>query len=169
MTATATIEQEQVEEWDTEMVLVSTHNTRQPTNKEVAELVTSITASGQITPGIARPHPDHKGCLELAAGARRRTACAILSIPFKVVVRPLSDDELKDAILTDNLQRTDPEPEAEADLIALRIAEGATPSEIAARYNPLDPFELFVLWILRFPFSAQFLSFENLFSTHHFR
>lgn len=129
---------ETVEVWDTEKVLVSEQNTRQPTPKEVAELIESIRASGQLTPGLARPHPTKKGYLELAAGARRRTACHALGIKYKVIIRPMTDDEMLDAILTENLQREDPDPEAEADLIALRIKEGAKPSEIAARYGKTE-------------------------------
>jgi ParB family chromosome partitioning protein len=71
---------EAVELWDTGLVLVSEKNTRQPTPKEVKELVESIRATGQITPAIARPHPTKEGHLELAAGARRRTACDVLKI-----------------------------------------------------------------------------------------
>lgn len=127
-----------VEQWDTSLVLVSEKNTRQPTPKEVAELVESIRTSTQLTPGLARPHPTKKGHLELAAGARRRTACHVLKIPFNVIVRDMTDDEFEDAILTENLQREDPDPEAEADLIKRRIDEGANPSEIAARYGKTE-------------------------------
>ncbi len=135
---TAAVTAETVELWDTEKVLVSDKNTRQPTPKDVAELVDSICNSGQLTPGLARPHPTKKGHLELAAGARRRTACHVLGQKFRVIVRDMSDDELLDAILTENLQREDPDPEAEADLIALRVKEGAKPSEIAARYGKTE-------------------------------
>lgn len=135
---------EAVELWDTKLVLVSEKNTRQPTPKEVKELVESIRATGQITPAIARPHPTEKGHLELAAGARRRTACDVLGIKLKVVVHEeMTDAELEDWILTDNLQREDPDPEAEADLIKRRLDEGAKPSEIAARYGKKEN------WVLR--------------------
>ena len=134
---------EEVELWDTEKVLVSEHNTRQPKPKDVTELVETIRAAGQITPAIARPHPTKPGCLELAAGARRRTACQVLGIRLKVVVRQISDQDLLDMILADNLQREDPDPEQEALLVEKRIAEGASPGEIAARYGKPDS------WVLR--------------------
>jgi ParB/RepB/Spo0J family partition protein len=122
---------------DCATVHVSEKNTRQPTLKQVTAsgLLESIREQGQLTPGLARPHPTIKGAYELAAGACRHTACTALKIPLKIVVREMTDGELLDAILTENLQRTDPEPEAEAELIQLRLDEGLTPGEIAARYG----------------------------------
>jgi len=134
---------EMVVKMDTKLVLVSELNTRQPTEKEVAELKKSIKAHGQATPALARPHPTKKGCVELAAGARRRTACHALGIPLDVIVRPMTDGELEDTILLENLQREDPDPEAEAVLIGRRLAEGLTPGEICARYGKTE------LWVKR--------------------
>ena len=128
-----------------ESVHVSEQNTRQPTLKQVTAsgLLESIQNQGQITPALARPHPTIKDAYELAAGACRHTACTALKTRLKLIVREMDDGELLDAILTENLQRTDPDPEAEADLIALRLAEGLTPEEIAARYGKPP------LWIKR--------------------
>ena len=128
---------EKVIQADVKNVHVSEHNTRQPTLKEVTAsgLLESILSQGQLTPALARPHPTIKNAYELAAGACRHTACTALKIRLKLIVREMTDSELLDAILTENLQRTDPDPEAEADLIALRINEGLTPEEICARYG----------------------------------
>ena len=143
--AEETATEEKVQILDTSIVLISAHNTRQPTEKEVTAsgLLESIKAQGQLTPGLGRPHPDKPGHIELAAGACRRVACAALKIPYKVIVRPMTDGELLDAILTENLQRTNPEPEAEADLIQLRLSEGMTPGEICAKYGKDE------IWIRR--------------------
>lgn len=129
----------------TEFVHISTLNTRQPTEKEVTAsgLLASIKEQGQLTPGLGRPHPDKPGHIELAAGACRLVSCAKLGIPYRVIVKPMTDGELKDAILTENLQRTDPDPEAEAELIQLRLDEGLSPGEIAARYGKTE------LWVKR--------------------
>ena len=129
----------------TEFVHISFHNTRQPTEKEVTDsgLLASIKEQGQLTPGLGRPHPDKPGHIELAAGACRLVACAKLGIPYRVVVKEMTDAELKDAILTDNLQRTNPDPEAEAELIQHRLDEGMTPGEIAAKYGKSE------LWVKR--------------------
>jgi len=105
---------EMIQRWPTEKVLVSEKNTRQPKAKDCQELILSIKTTGQSTPAIARPHPTKEGFLELAAGARRRTACHALGIDLAVVVRQLTDAELEDLILTENLQREDPDPESEA-------------------------------------------------------
>ena len=111
---------EKVIQADVKNVHVSEHNTRQPTLKEVTAsgLLESILSQGQLTPALARPHPTIKNAYELAAGACRHTACTALKIRLKLIVREMTDSELLDAILTENLQRTDPDPEAEADLIA---------------------------------------------------
>lgn len=126
-----------VHELDTAIVHVSALNTRQPTEKDVkaSGLLLSIKNHKQTTPGLARPHPDKPGEYELAAGACRRTACHALGIPFKVIIREMTNDEFEDTILIENLQREDPDAEAEAILIGRRLAEGADPSEIAARYG----------------------------------
>ena len=131
-----TSNQDQVRSLPANLVLISGHNTRHPTDKEVLDsgLVESIRNTGQLTPGLGRPHPGIPGAVELCAGARRSIACRILERNFDVIVREMSDKDFIDAILIENLQREDPDPEAEAELIRLRIAEGMTPSEIAA--NP---------------------------------
>lgn len=136
---------ETVEIWPVEKVLVSELNTRQPTEAEVKRsgLVDAIRAAGQSTPAIARPHPTKEGCLELAAGARRRTACAVLGIPLKVIVRQIPDGDFEDLIFTENFQRQDPDPLMEAQLVARRLAEGADEKQIAARYGQTP------LWVKR--------------------
>lgn len=120
---------------DTSVVHVSPRNPRQPTAKDVQELATAIHAIGQSSTALVRPFPGKKGHYELAAGARRRAACAFLGIKLRCEVRDMTDDELADIILTDNLQREDPDPLAEAELVEKRLKEGAPESEIAARYG----------------------------------
>lgn len=126
---------ESVQKIKTKLLLVSKLNTRQPTPEKVAELITSVKATGQITPVIARPHPTKKDHFEIAAGARRRTACHALGIECDTIIRDIPDDEFLDMILTDNLQREDPDPHQEALLIKRRLDEGASAAEISARYG----------------------------------
>lgn len=128
-----------------DLVHVSVHNTRQPTQKEVkaSGLLDSIEHQGQLTPGIGRPHPEKKGHIELAAGACRLVCCQTLARDYRVIVREMTDTELLDVILTENLQRTDPDPEAEAELIQLRLSEGMTPGEICAKYGKPE------IWVKR--------------------
>ena len=120
---------------DPKTVLISKLNTRQPKKADVAELMETIKNSGQITPAVARPHPTKPGHFELAAGARRKVACEALKIQLKCVIRALTDTELEDMNLIDNLQREDPDPMSEALLIERRLAAGAQPTEIAAKYG----------------------------------
>lgn len=126
-------------------VLVSDLNTRQPTEAQVkaSGLVQSIQEISQTSPCIVRPHPEKKGFYELAAGARRKTACAVLDIPIKCVVREIPDDEFEDIIFADNEQREDPDPIQEALLVARRLAQGADEKTLAKRYG--HP----VLWVQR--------------------
>ncbi len=127
---------EKVIELDPKKVHVSKLNTRQPTAKQVEELTKSLLATGQISPAIVRPHPTKgAGHYELVAGARRRAAAAAAKLQLLAIVRDIPDEEFEDMILTDNLQREDPDPMQEALLIERRIAAGAEPSEIAARYG----------------------------------
>ena len=120
---------------DPKIVLISKLNTRQPKKADVAELMETIKNSGQITPAVARPHPTKPGHYELATGARRKVACEALKITLKVVIREITDAEFEDMILIDNLQREDPDPMSEATLIERRLAAGAMPTEIAAKYG----------------------------------
>lgn len=139
---TTTID-ETVVKLDPNTVHVSKLNTRQPKVADVPELIESIRNSGQITPAIVRPHPTKPGHYELAAGARRRVACGALKITLDAVIREIPDGDFEDLILADNLQHEDPDPMREALLIERRLAEGANPSAIAARYGKKD------LWVKR--------------------
>lgn len=130
------LQPETIQKLDPKKVLISKLNTRQPkpTDPSIIELMAAIKASGQISPAVARPHAK-LGHYEIAAGARRKVACQALGITLDTVVRDIPDDEFEDMILTDNLQREDPDPMQEALLIERRMAAGASPSETAARYG----------------------------------
>lgn len=125
---------------DPDKALISKLNTRQPkaSDPNVVELMESIRSLGQVTPAIARPHPTKPGCYELAAGACRKVACKALKRPLRLIVREIPDADFEDMILTENLQRKDPEPMQEARLIERRLKAGALPSEIAARYGKTE-------------------------------
>lgn len=127
---------ETVQKLDPKKVLISKLNTRQPkpTDPGIIELMASIKATGQVSPAVVRPSKK-LGHYELAAGARRKVACQALGITLDTIIRDIPDDEFEDMILTDNLQREDPDPMQEALLIERRIAAGAEPSEVAARYG----------------------------------
>jgi ParB/RepB/Spo0J family partition protein len=119
---------------------VSEHNTRQPKTSEpsIKELAKSLKAE-QKTPILVRPHPSKKGHYEIAAGARRYTAaCAAELKALKAIVREYDDATFEETILTENLQREDPDPLAEAILLRRLIDRGQSLKEIAAALGKSD-------------------------------
>lgn len=110
-----------------------------------ADLEASIRKVGILTPLLVRP-VDAAGHLcavdeardhyELAAGHRRRRAAAAAGLAYvPIQVRHMSDEEFREVLIVENLQRADIHPLDEADAYdALRKTDGAyTPEAIAAR------------------------------------
>ena len=113
---------------------ISEHNTRQPTARDVGELAASMQAAGQLTPILVRPFPGKEGHYEIAAGARRFVATrANGGTEMDATVREMDDSTFLEAILIENLQRLDPDPKAEAQLVAHLVAQGATADTVSAR------------------------------------
>lgn len=80
-----------------------------------AELVASVREKGILTPLLVRGHPTRLGW-EVAAGHRRlRAARAAGLTEAPVIVRAMDDREFAEVMLTENLQRRDPDPLDEAD------------------------------------------------------
>lgn len=57
----------------------------------ISEIVASMRESGQVVPGLVRPLPSNR--YQIVYGRRRLAAARELRIPFKAVVRELSDEE----------------------------------------------------------------------------
>lgn len=111
---------------------ISEQNTRQPKPKEpgIIELAHSIKTHGQTTAAIVRPHPKKKGEYEIGAGARRRVACEVAGRPsLAAVIRHLDDTAFEELILVENLQREDPDPRAEIELIDRLVKRGIHTAE----------------------------------------
>lgn len=72
---------------------------------EFLALVDSMRDSGQQVPILVRPHPDVQGRYQTAYGHRRLKAAQRLSIPVKVIIRSLTDDELVMAQGKENAER----------------------------------------------------------------
>lgn len=115
-------------------LLISEQNTRHPKPADVSELALSMSEVGQTTPAIVRPHPKQKNKFEIAAGARRFVAAQVnKSDALACVVRPLDQNAFEELILIENLQRVDPDPRAEVELIDRLVKRGiATPDQISA-------------------------------------
>jgi ParB/RepB/Spo0J family partition protein len=115
-------------------LLVSERNTRHPKPADVSELALSMKEIGQTTPAIVRPYPKKKGAFEIAAGARRFVAAQSNGFDgLDCVVRELDDDSFEELILVENLQRVDPDPKAEIELLDRLVKRGIrTPEQISA-------------------------------------
>lgn len=91
-----------------------------------AELVASVREKGIITPLIVRPIAQMIGgaVYEIAAGHRRYKAAHAAEVwTIPVSVRAMDDREFREVMLTENLQRVDPDPLDEADAYQLMIDE----------------------------------------------
>jgi ParB family chromosome partitioning protein len=77
-------------------------------NDELAELADSIRAKGVVQPIIVRNHPEEGNAFEIVAGERRWRAsqkAGLHSVP--VIVRELSDKEVLELAIIENVQRAD--------------------------------------------------------------
>lgn len=123
---------------------VSESNTRFPkaTDPAIKELAKSLAAE-QKTPILVRPHPAKKGHYEIAAGARRYTAALSAELKaLKAIVREYDDATFEETILTENLQRENPDPYAEAILLRKLLERGQNLKEIAAALGKSDTWAL---------------------------
>ncbi|MFA5949189.1 MAG: ParB/RepB/Spo0J family partition protein [Hyphomicrobium sp.] len=75
---------------------------------ELMELADSIRTKGLVQPIIARTHPEDAALLEIVAGERRWRAAqraAVHSVP--VIIRDLTDKEVLELAIIENVQRAD--------------------------------------------------------------
>jgi len=75
---------------------------------ELMELADSIRTKGLVQPIIARAHPEDASVLEIVAGERRWRAAqraAVHSVP--VIIRDLTDKEVLELAIIENVQRAD--------------------------------------------------------------
>ena len=82
---------------------------------DLDDLTRSIAAKGVLQPLIVRPHPTAADQFEIVAGERRWRAAQrarLHSVP--VIVRDLSDDEMLEIAIIENIQRADLNPIEEA-------------------------------------------------------
>ena len=85
--------------------------------KELQDLAASIREKGVIQPLILRPHPVQAGDFEIVAGERRWRAAQMAGVhELPALVRELSDTEVLELAIIENVQR--------ADLNAVEEAQG---------------------------------------------
>jgi ParB/RepB/Spo0J family partition protein len=81
-------------------------NGRDKKNLDLDTLKSSIQATGQLVPGLARKLPD--GTIQLVCGSRRYKALTELKAPtMNLIIGDLTDFEAIEAMVTENLQRKD--------------------------------------------------------------
>ncbi|CAB3783086.1 Nucleoid occlusion protein [Paraburkholderia caffeinitolerans] len=99
---------------------------------EHLELVESVRVHGILQPVLVRPWPEEPGMFELVAGERRfRAATAVELETVPALVRDLSDDEVLQIQIVENLQRRDLHPLEEADGYKVLSDRGHTLEQIA--------------------------------------
>jgi len=103
---------------------------------ELETLKASIQAAGQLVPGIARTLPD--GSIQLVCGRRRYQALFALKAPtMNLIIKPMTDYEAIEAMVTENFQRVDmtivEELKEIKKLVEAGKAESLTPEAISAR------------------------------------
>lgn len=82
---------------------------------DLEELTASIREKGVIQPLIVRPHPEVPGDYEIVAGERRWRAAQRAQLhDVPVVIRELSDTEVLELAIIENIQRADLNPLEEA-------------------------------------------------------
>ncbi len=76
--------------------------------KDLQDLAASIREKGVIQPLILRPHPHDPGDYEIVAGERRWRAAQIATLhELPAVIRELSDSEVLELAIIENIQRAD--------------------------------------------------------------
>jgi ParB/RepB/Spo0J family partition protein len=118
-----------------------THLSESPTNPRkyydeaaLQELAASIVERGVLQPILVRPQADDH--YEIVAGHRRTRAAALAGkVEIEAVVRELSDEEVFEIQLIENLQREDLTPLEEGESYAALDAAGLSVKEIATRVS----------------------------------
>ncbi len=76
--------------------------------RELEDLANSLREKGVIQPLILRPHPDREGAYEIVAGERRWRAAQIAGLhELPALVRELTDTEMLELAIIENIQRAD--------------------------------------------------------------
>jgi len=98
----------------------------------IRDLAKSISSNGLIQPITVRPVDDGK--FEIVAGERRwRAHCHMGLETISAVVRVMTDDQMADAAIVENLQRKDISPIEEAMAYQARLDTGLTVEDLAGR------------------------------------
>lgn len=112
---------------------------RTRSQESLQELADSILAQGLLQPITVRIHPESnlgakKPNYQIVMGERRYLACKLASLDtIDCIVRDMTDREVAEAMLVENLQRADVDPIEEAVYVDSALSQGMTPAEVGAR------------------------------------
>lgn len=113
--------------------------TRRTGGPEFEQFVEDVRANGVRTPPPARPHPDVSGAVQLREGHRRFAAhkIAFPGQPFTVLVQSISEEDMLDDCIRENVFRADWNDIEIAEMMEtyLRVHPNATNAELARKFN----------------------------------
>jgi len=101
---------------------------------ELEDLAASIAEKGVLQPLIVRPDPNHPGAYQIVAGERRWRAAQLAQLhEVPILVKDLTDSEVMELGLIENVQRADLNAVEEAEGYALLIEKYAHTQEALSR------------------------------------
>lgn len=136
------------------------HSARRFHGEEFDALVEDIRVNGVHQPPPARPHPEVSGAVQLQMGHRRLAAwrAARPGEPFTVILKPLTDLEMLDGVIEENIHRTDLNDIERAQLIETykQVRPDATNADLARVFRLKDPASISnIRKLLRLPDAIQ--------------
>lgn len=113
-----------------------------PTDADVIELSNSIKNNGLLQAVLVRPHPAQAGRFELIFGHRRNVAAGLAGLKeIPANIKEVSDEDILELQVTENLQRKDVHPLDEAIAFQSLIRDkGYMIEDIAARFGKKSEF-----------------------------
>lgn len=135
------------------------------------ELADSLKARGVLQPLIVRPHPNDSGLYQIVAGERRWRAAQMAQLhEMPVIIRDLSDSEVLEIAIIENIQRADLNAiEEAASFRQLMDRFGHTQERLAEALNKSRSHIANLLRLLNLPDSVQDLVKDGRLSAGHAR
>ena len=135
------------------------------------QLADSIRSRGVLQPLIVRPHPDGGGLFQIVAGERRWRAAQIAQMhDLPVIVSDLTDPEVLEVAIIENIQRADLNAvEEAASYRQLMDRFGHTQEKLAEALNKSRSHISNVLRLLNLPEPVQAMLRDNTLSAGHAR
>jgi ParB family chromosome partitioning protein len=139
--------------------------------EQLQELAQSLKARGVLQPLIVRPHPRDEGLYQIVAGERRWRAAQQAQLhELPVIVRELSDTEVLEIALIENIQRADLNAiEEAASFRQLMDRFGHTQEQLAEALNKSRSHIANLLRLLNLPEQVQVWLKEGKLSAGHAR